>query len=120
MAEEVQKSATPRRENDRETFGLLCGFAGWLLPGLGHALQKMWGRAIVFFVTVGVLVLTGAGMRGNVFNAEGGDAFRRARLPADLGTGTFIWWRNTWSLMVPMFRALVAITERGSSQPPES
>src|SRR6267154_124655 len=89
MTEEVQKSATPRREHERETFGLVCGFAGWLLPGLGHALQKMWGRAIVFFVTVGVLVLTGAGMRGNVFNAEGGDAFAALGYLADLGTGTF-------------------------------
>src|SRR6202035_6092392 len=51
------------------------GIAGWILPGLGHALQKMWGRAIACFLAVGILVIIGAGMRGNLFTAGGGDAF---------------------------------------------
>jgi hypothetical protein len=89
MTEAVQKSATPEKEESRETFGLICGVAGWLLPGLGHAVQKMWGRAIVFFVTVGILVLMGTGMRGNVFNSEGGDAFAALGYVADLGAGSF-------------------------------
>jgi len=31
--------------------------------GLGHALLKMWGRAVACFLTVGLLVFFGAGMR---------------------------------------------------------
>lgn len=89
MTEEIQVSAPSRSEKSRETFAFVCGFAGWLVPGLGHALQKMWGRAIVFFVTVGALVLIGAGMRGNVFNSEGGDAFASLGYLADLGAGSF-------------------------------
>jgi hypothetical protein len=65
------------------------GVGGWILPGLGHALQKMWGRAIGCFLTVGVLVIIGAGMRGNLFTADGGDAFASLGYVADLGTGAF-------------------------------
>ena len=65
------------------------GVAGWLVPGLGHALQKMWGRALACFLTVGALVILGTGMRGNVFNSNGNDAFDTLGYLADLGTGSF-------------------------------
>ena len=67
------------------------GIAGWLVPGLGHALQKMWGRAVACFLTVGVLVLIGAGMRGNLFQSADSDAFGRLGYIADVGTGSFYW-----------------------------
>ncbi len=73
----------------REFRSWVFAIAGWLVPGLGHALQKMWGRAIVVFVAVGVLVYTGASLRGNVFTSNGGDAFDMLGYVADLGTGTF-------------------------------
>src|ERR1700760_4241555 len=53
------------------------GIAGWLLPGLGHALQKMWGRAVACFLAVGFLVVIGAAMRGNLFQSQDTDAFGR-------------------------------------------
>jgi hypothetical protein len=69
---------------------LVC-FAGWVLPGLGHALLKMWGRAVACFLLVGILVFAGAGMRGNLFTSEGHDAFDSLGYLADLGTGSFYW-----------------------------
>jgi hypothetical protein len=65
------------------------GIAGWLLPGLGHAIQQMWGRALVVFLAVGSLVYAGATMRGNVFTSTGTDAFDYLGYVADLGTGSF-------------------------------
>jgi len=65
------------------------GIAGWLVPGLGHALQRMWGRAGVVFLAVGLLVITGAGMKGNVFTSKGNDAFDTLGYVADLGAGSF-------------------------------
>jgi hypothetical protein len=65
------------------------GLAGWIVPGLGHALQKMWGRAIACFLTVAALVWIGAGLRGNLFTSEGGDAFASLGYIADLGAGSF-------------------------------
>jgi hypothetical protein len=67
------------------------GIAGWIVPGLGHALQKMWGRAIACFFAVGILVVIGSGMRGNLFQSADSDAFGRLGYIADVGTGSFYW-----------------------------
>jgi hypothetical protein len=62
---------------------------GWIVPGLGPALHRMWGRALAIFLAVGFLVYLGAGMRGNLFAPGGDDAFARLGYAADLGTGSF-------------------------------
>ena len=89
MADETSAPAAPQRDSRRETMAFSIGVAGWLVPGLGHALLKMWGRAVACFLTVGLLVVVGAGMRGNVFSTGGNDAFDSLGFLADLGTGTF-------------------------------
>ena len=82
--------AAPSRENEnRELLALIICFAGWAIPGLGHALQKMWGRALAVFLAVGALVMLGAGMRGNLFTSRGEDAFATLGYLADLGSGAF-------------------------------
>ena len=89
MTDEAQIAAAPAVDSKREARAIAFGVAGWLVPGLGHALQRMWGRAITFFAVVAVLVFVGAGMRGNLFNSQGGDAFATLGYVADLGTGGF-------------------------------
>jgi hypothetical protein len=96
MADEViqptveETPAQPRDEGSpKESLALAIGIAGWLLPGLGHALQRMWGRAVIVFLTVGLLVTAGAWMRGNVFSSNATDAFDTLGYIADLGTGSF-------------------------------
>jgi hypothetical protein len=73
----------------RDLIALGIAAAAWLLPGLGHALLKMWGRALVCFSTVALLVILGAGMRGNIFSRNGEDAFAKLGYVADLGAGSF-------------------------------
>jgi uncharacterized protein DUF6677 len=77
------------RINSSESKAWTVAIAGWLLPGMGHALQRMWGRAAVVFVTVGILVLAGATMRGNLFTSNGSDAFDTLGYVADMGAGSF-------------------------------
>jgi hypothetical protein len=89
MAEETAAPAAPPHDSRRETMAYVIGVAGWIVPGLGHALMKMWGRAVMCFLTVGLLVILGAGMRGNLFSSGGNDAFDSLGYLADLGTGTF-------------------------------
>src|SRR6059036_1052799 len=89
MADETAVQADPPQDSRRETMAFITGVTGWLVPGLGHALLKMWGRAVMCFLTVGVLEILGAGMRGNVFSSSGNDAFDTLGYLADLGTGTF-------------------------------
>jgi hypothetical protein len=88
----AQITSTPSSRDvvtPRESRALALGFAAWLLPGLGHALQMMWGRAIVVFLSVGLLVAAGASMKGNVFTRQGADAFDKLGFIADLGAGGF-------------------------------
>ncbi len=93
MADETAVPTAPQdgagQDSKRETMALAIGVAGWIVPGLGHALMRMWGRALACFLAVGVLVILGAGMRGNLFNSTGNDAFDSLGYLADLGTGTF-------------------------------
>jgi hypothetical protein len=89
MTEETQVTPAPQHDAKRETRAVAIGLAGWILPGLGHALQKMWGRAAACFLTVAALVVIGAGMRGNLFTSDGGDAFASLGYLADLGAGSF-------------------------------
>lgn len=88
---EETEQAAPSHNSKREAFALVVAAAAWLIPGLGHALLKMWGRALICFLTVGVLVWVGAGMRGNLFTSRGNDAFDSLGYIADLGTGGFYW-----------------------------
>jgi hypothetical protein len=81
--------AVPQKSKNREALGFAVAVAGWLVPGLGHALLKMWGRAVACFLTIGILVWVGASMRGNVFVSSGTDAFDTLGYIADMGTGCF-------------------------------
>jgi hypothetical protein len=89
MSDETTAPPVARADSRREAFALIVAVAGWIVPGLGHALLKMWGRALACFLTVGLLVFFGAGMRGNVFTSSGNDAFDTLGYLADLGTGSF-------------------------------
>ena len=89
MTDEAAAPEAPQAHSKRETFALAIAVAGWIVPGLGHALLKMWGRALACFLTVGLLVFFGAAMRGNVFTSNANDAFDTLGYLADLGAGTF-------------------------------
>jgi hypothetical protein len=46
----------------------IVGFAAWVIPGLGHIVQRRWARGIIFFAAVGALALVGYHLRGVVFS----------------------------------------------------
>jgi len=89
QTEQTPQPAAETGEERRELLAVAICFAGWAVPGLGHALQKMWGRALAVFLAVGALIILGAGMRGNVFTSHGEDAFATLGYFADLGSGSF-------------------------------
>jgi hypothetical protein len=89
MADETAAPEASPQDSRREAMAYVIGVAGWIVPGLGHALLKMWSRAAMCFLTVGLLVILGADMRGNLFTSTANDAFDSLGYLADLGTGTF-------------------------------
>lgn len=82
-------TSAPAYQPRSEAAAIAIGAAGWLIPGLGHGILKMWGRAVACFLTVGLLVLIGVGLRGNIFSSDAGDAFGTLGYIADLGAGSF-------------------------------
>jgi hypothetical protein len=89
MTDEIIAPAASRHDSGLQARAVIVGVAGWIVPGLGHALLKMWGRALACFLMVGLLVLVGAGMRGNLFTSSGNDAFDSLGYIADMGAGSF-------------------------------
>lgn len=63
--------------------------AAWIVPGLGHLLLRRWGRALIFFLSVGGLAISGYLLRGNVFPPRTGEAFGTLGFLADAGAGIF-------------------------------
>jgi hypothetical protein len=70
-------------------FAPFVALSGWVVPGLGHALLRKWGRALAFLIASGGLALAGYAMRGNIFPAHSADAFGRLGFLADAGAGVF-------------------------------
>jgi hypothetical protein len=79
----------PAASRQAERRAAMIAVVAWAVPGLGHALMRMWGRALACLLCVGTLVLVGSGMRGNLFGWENADPFSRLGFLADAGSGVF-------------------------------
>jgi hypothetical protein len=73
----------------RDVFAPFIVVAAWIVPGLGHLALGRWGRALIFFLTVGGLAITGYMLRGNVFPPRTGEPFGTLGFLADAGSGIF-------------------------------
>jgi hypothetical protein len=93
------QDAVPSRK--RNFPGLLVVLAAWIAPGLGHLLLRRWGRAMVFFLAVGGLAITGYLLRGNVFPAHSSDLFERLGFMADAGSGVFYFMSHLFEAAGP-------------------
>ncbi len=60
---------------------------GWLVPGLGHAVQKKYGRAAIFFASI--LAMTGLGlwMGGKIYPFQTENPLTILAFFADIGNG---------------------------------
>jgi hypothetical protein len=69
--------------------------AGWIIPGLGHLVQRRIGRAMAGIIAVGTMAMIGLWMRGNIFPARSDDAFGLLGFIADAGSGIFYFLAHT-------------------------
>lgn len=88
-SEEAPEQAPGEKPSKSARWAPLIAVAGWLIPGLGHAILSRWGRALAFFVAVGGLAITGYLMRGSVFPPDSGDPFGTIGFLADVASGIF-------------------------------
>lgn len=60
---------------------------GWLVPGLGHMIQKRWIRGVLLFISITTLFVLGLMMQGRIYHANGGDILDILGFIGDLGAG---------------------------------
>ncbi|HYG97984.1 MAG TPA: DUF6677 family protein [Terriglobales bacterium] len=60
---------------------------GWLVPGLGHVIQKRWIRGLLIAASVCTLFFLGLAMQGKVYSANTGDILDMLGFIGDIGAG---------------------------------
>lgn len=66
---------------------VIAPLAGWLVPGLGHIIQKRWIRGALLFVSVSLMFISGLGMQGKVYGFNLGDLLDMLGFVGDFGNG---------------------------------
>ncbi len=69
--------------------GFLLMALGWLVPGLGHVLQKKYARGVVFFVSIFGMTGLGLIMGGKVYPFQTENPLTVLAFFADIGNGLF-------------------------------
>jgi len=67
--------------------GILLLAAGWLVPGLGHGLQKKYARGAVFFGCVAAMTALGLAMSGRIYPFQTENPLTILAFFADIGNG---------------------------------
>lgn len=66
---------------------MVAPLAGWLVPGLGHLIQRRWIRGGLLMLSVGVMFFAGLGMQGKVYGFNTGDLLDILGFVGNLGAG---------------------------------
>jgi hypothetical protein len=88
-----QNTATVARGSSKvaaktdNTMAMVAPIAGWLLPGLGHFIQRRWIRGFLLMAAVFVMFFAGLGMQGKVYSLNTGDLLDMLGFVGDLGAG---------------------------------
>jgi hypothetical protein len=69
------------------SMSIIAPLAGWLVPGLGHFLQRKWGRGVLLMLAVFVMFFFGLGMQGKVYGFNTGDLLDILGFVGDVGSG---------------------------------
>lgn len=98
----------------------LTGVAAWIIPGLGHVLQKRWFRAILMGGAVWVCFFVGLAMGGHLFDLSNEGSWIILQVPpmiANLGTGALyiVSWLVDYGFADDPVRAARATYEYGNT-----
>jgi hypothetical protein len=66
---------------------VIAPLAGWLVPGLGHFLQRRWIRGLLLMLAVFIMFFAGLGMQGKVYGFNTGDLLDILGFVGDIGSG---------------------------------
>lgn len=81
----TRAQATTQTTSSRNTRALLALFAGWIIPGGGHLLQRRWLRGSLLFIAILIMFLAGLAMGGKVYMPNSGELLDMLGFVGDLG-----------------------------------
>ncbi len=90
MPETLQQSPPILSRSSAAMTFAVC-VAGAMVPGLGHALLRKWGRAMIFLGSIGAMFILGLNLDGRIFGPEFGSLFPALKFTAQAGSGLFYW-----------------------------
>jgi hypothetical protein len=65
----------------------IAPIAGWLVPGLGHFIQRRYIRGLLLMLAIFIMFFAGLGMQGKVYSFNTGDLLDILGFIGDLGAG---------------------------------
>lgn len=72
---------------DAGTMACIAPIAGWLLPGLGHLIQRRYIRGLLIMASVFVMFFAGLRMQGKIYSFNFGDLLDILGFVGDIGSG---------------------------------
>ncbi len=88
MANAQNTTALPAKGSaDAGSMTYIAPAAAWLLPGLGHLIQRRYIRGILLMLAVFVMFFTGLAMQGKVYSFNTGDLLDILGFVGDIGSG---------------------------------
>ena len=78
----------------------IAPLAGWLVPGLGHIIQRRYLRGVLLALAIFVMFFAGLGMQGKIYSFNTGDLLDILGFIGDVGAGAlyFIARMMNWGL----------------------
>ena len=83
----VQNTAVKTDAATSNAMAIIAPVAGWLLPGLGHFIQRRWIRGMLLMLAVFLMFFAGLGMQGKVYGFNTGDLLDILGFVGDIGSG---------------------------------
>jgi hypothetical protein len=91
MANSTNSALTDRREKAAlaatTPMSFVAPIAAWLVPGLGHLIQRRWIRGIIIMACVFIMFFVGLAMQGKIYAFNTGDLLDILGFFGDIGSG---------------------------------
>jgi hypothetical protein len=79
--------APPATPSPASMMAVIAPAVGWLVPGMGHLMQKRWIRGLLLMISVCAMFFLGVAMQGKVYSANPSDILEALGLVGDIGNG---------------------------------
>jgi hypothetical protein len=82
-----QNAAAIKSTQQTNSMTMITPLAAWLVPGLGHIIQKRYIRGALLMAAIFTMFFAGLGMQGKVYSFNTGDLLDILGFVGDVGVG---------------------------------